>query len=266
MRSSLVNVCVSYYPEMPPDPSIERRPNRQLRCLSVAAHVKRWARPPPLPCSMRHLHFAIVFLALQATCAPALSEELPGVVPPTEQVEGYSQEDWSRLWWQWAASFDDADSPVADRMGDKCHLKQSGPVWFLAGTYGTRRTIRSCTLPRGKHIFFPLINYVVYPRHRADRPSCGGVAQMAKQATDGVNSLVLELNGIQTTNLGSYRQATSSCFNLGARADPPADLFPSAANGYYVMLRPLPPGRYELNFGGALPGLLQAVTYRLVVE
>ena len=43
-------------------------------------------------------------------------------------------------------------------------------------------------------------------------------------------------------------------------------VYPSAANGYYVMLRPLPPGRHTLNFGGVLPSMLQAVTYTLIVE
>ncbi len=45
---------------------------------------------------------------------------------------------------------------------------------------------------------------------------------------------------------------------------PPAD--PSAANGYYVMLNPLPPGKHEINFGGILPDMAQAVTYTLIVE
>lgn len=45
---------------------------------------------------------------------------------------------------------------------------------------------------------------------------------------------------------------------------PPA--YPSAANGYYVMVNPLPPGKHEINFGGILPDMAQAVTYTLIVE
>jgi len=40
----------------------------------------------------------------------------------------------------------------------------------------------------------------------------------------------------------------------------------AAANGYWVMLRPLAKGRHTIEFGGALPSILQAVTYTLVVE
>jgi hypothetical protein len=43
-------------------------------------------------------------------------------------------------------------------------------------------------------------------------------------------------------------------------------IFPSAANGYYVMLRPLSPGKHVINFGGVLPSLSQAVTYTVQVQ
>ena len=57
---------------------------------------------------------------------------------------------------------------------------QSGPVWFLADTYGTKRTIRTCTVPRGKHLFFPLINYVVMLP--ASGRSVSGMAIMSSAA------------------------------------------------------------------------------------
>ena len=41
---------------------------------------------------------------------------------------------------------------------------------------------------------------------------------------------------------------------------------PSAASGYYIMLRPLSRGTHTLNFGGILPDNTQAVTYTLKVE
>jgi hypothetical protein len=53
---------------------------------------------------------------------------------------------------------------------------------------------------------------------------------------------------------------------MGALAVPKYRVFPSAANGYYVILQPLSPGRHVLNFGGRLPEMSQAVTYTLIVE
>ena len=210
-------------------------------------------------------------LTLALLLASSLFSPLPShaqtakTVPPNQPVHGLSQAEWSRAWWQWAASFDRRASPVSDRTGALCALKQSGPVWFLAGTYGTQRTIRSCKVPHGKYLFFPLINYVVAPH--PDVPiSCEEVIRSAAYRMENASALILDVDGVRTPNLMSHRQATSQCFNLGERMDEKVSMFPSAANGYYVMLKPLSRGKHEINFGGALPDMLQAVTYTLEVE
>jgi hypothetical protein len=187
------------------------------------------------------------------------------LLPRDTPVAGKTQEQWSREWWQWAASFDRNASPVADETGALCASGQSGKVWFLAGTYGTGRTIRTCTVPRGKYLFFPLVNYVV--SSRVDAPdACERLAFTAARATDGVAKLVLDVDGHRYDGLVQHRLPTSECFDLGARSAVAASAHPTAADGYYVMLKPLPPGRHEINFGGILPTLLQAVTYTLIVE
>ena len=185
------------------------------------------------------------------------------VVPPTEKIGGQSQVEWSRAWWQWAASFNRSESPVADRKGTRCHLSQDGDVWFLAGTYGTARTVRTCTVPAGKHLFFPLINYVIYPLEGAAL-SCEMAMSTAARHTDEVSSLVLEVDGKRFNNLEAHRMVTRKCFDLAARTG--GGVAPSAANGYYVMLRPLARGTHTINFGGILPDMSQAVTYTLIVE
>lgn len=185
------------------------------------------------------------------------------VVPPGEKVAGRTQAEWSREWWQWASAFDDDESPIADRTGGRCHLRQDGDVWFLAGTYGTQRTIRKCTVPAGRYLFFPLINYVVYPRE-GHALSCEGARAEAARLTDDVSALVLEVDGKRFAKLESHRQATTRCFDLLKRAG--GGLEPSAGNGYYIMLRPLPPGTHTINFGGIMPDMMQAVTYTLFVR
>ncbi len=217
---------------------------------------------------MKTLYFIFAAVASFAVLSPSVAQT-GIVVPPTEPVAGISQADWSKAWWQWAGSFDQADSPVADRTGVNCHLKQNGAVWFLAGTYGTRRTIRNCTVPRDKYVFFPLINYVVMPETNVEAncvACCISFTQSAKSITDRPSDLIVDLDGQRIEDLASHRQATTQCFDMGALAEPKYRIFPSAANGYYVMLRPLSPGKHVLNFGGVLPGMSQAVTYTLLVE
>ena len=208
---------------------------------------------------------SLLFFVSALITVTSVQAQTGTVVPPTDLVNGMSQAEWSRAWWQWAGSFQRIDSPVADQTGALCDRGQSGPVWFLAGTYGTHRTVRTCKIPRGKHLFFPLINYIVMPR--AGVPiSCLGVMSSASAMTNDVSALVLDIDGVRIPDLATYRQATTQCFDMGARTEEKVKVFPSAANGYYVMLRPLSPGKHEINFGGALPSMLQAVTYTLEVE
>lgn len=210
--------------------------------------------------------FVLPLLVLCALSTTAIGQPTHSyIVPPQQRVDGLTQAEWSRAWWQWAGSFRRDQSPIADRTGELCDQKQKGNVWFLAGTYGTQRTVRTCTVPSGKYLFFPLINYVVMP-NLARTASCESVTGTAAAMTNDPTTLILEIDGSRVAGLPSHRQATNGCFDMGALAEPPAQVFPSAANGYYVMLKPLKPGTHTLNFGGALPSMLQAVTYTLHVK
>jgi hypothetical protein len=84
--------------------------------------------------------------------------------------------------------------------------------------------------------------------------------------TDRPDALVLEIDGKSIAPLKLYRQATAECFDMNANTPASARIFPSAANGYYVMLKPLAPGKHTLNFGGILSDMSQAVTYTIVVQ
>lgn len=208
---------------------------------------------------LARLAFCILSLA---TCQPALAQS--EVVAPKVAVAGKSQAEWSAQWWQWAASFRRSESPVADKTGERCASGQSGPVWFLAGTYGTSRTVRSCHVPAGKYVFLPLINYVVTS---GEGVSCAGVRAEAKRITNNPEGLIFDLDGHRLKAPDTHRQETSDCFDVAARSGTPGmGALPAAANGYYVMLEPLAPGKHTLNFGGILPGMAQAVTYELTVE
>jgi hypothetical protein len=212
---------------------------------------------------MKRLATGFATILLSATSLVGNADDASPLVPPHQKVAGTSQDDWSREWWQWAASFTDHESPVADTTGRRCRSKQSGAVWFLAGTYGTQRTIRTCTVPAGKYLFFPLINYVIFPQSE-DSLTCEDAKATAAEATADVSALVLEVDGKVFKNLSAHRQATGDCFDLDARGD--GGIAPSAANGYYIMLKPLSRGTHTLNFGGILPDMTQAVTYTLHVE
>lgn len=201
----------------------------------------------------------------EAPPAPPVTGDSP-LLAPDAVVGGLTQAQWSQRWWEWAGSFEYQDSPVADRTGANCAAGQSGDVWFLAGTYGTQRTVRTCRVPAGKHLFFPIINYVVFPPSRGPVPSCFSMMSEAARITQRPQALMIDIDGVRHQALHAHRQATRECFDLGARTETRTKLYPSAANGYYVMLQPLPAGRHTIEFVGILPSMTQGVTYTLIVE
>ncbi len=192
-------------------------------------------------------------------CSAPISAQDGLLLQPGQSVAGVAQVDLSVQWWQWAFSFERARSPIADQTGALCASRQSGDVWFLAGTYGTQRVQRSCTIPYGKTLFFPLVNYVAFRGEGTQEP-CMSLAARAAALANNPSALVLDIDGKRHGNLHVHRLATR-CFSLvpGQAAD-------AVADGYYVAIRPLARGTHVLNFGGALPSLMQAVTYRLTVE
>jgi hypothetical protein len=74
----------------------------------------------------------------------------PGVLDIGATLGGLTYGQWSEKWWQRAFS-------LPDNFTDCTENQPTGPVWFLDGTTGGSAT-RSCTVPAGKNIMFPLFN------------------------------------------------------------------------------------------------------------
>lgn len=206
---------------------------------------------------------SLCLLAAPGSSGPALAADV--VVAPDRAVAGQTQAEWSRRWWVWASSFPAESSPIADRSGARCGAGQSAPVWFLAGAFGSALVERTCTVPGGTYLFFPLVNYVVFPPPESAL-TCAAASDQARRMTDSPSVLVAELDGHRIDGLALHRQATPACFNLAERADVRTVVYPSAANGYYLMLSPLAPGRHTLRFGGHVGALRQAIRYELDVR
>ena len=132
--------------------------------------------------------------SLLLVAAQAASAQTAPLIAPSQPIAGASQEEWSKRWWRWALSFDDDDSPVTDPDGSQCAAGQSGPVWYMAGTYGTARTIRSCQVPAGKTLFFPLVNELAVEPDDAYE-FCASLKRRAARQTPASSALVLEVNG-----------------------------------------------------------------------
>lgn len=188
--------------------------------------------------------------------SPGKAASNPPLIPASSKVYGLTYADWTTMWWQWLLSKPLNTNPAGDTTGVRCSLGQSGPVWFLAGTLGGAAE-RSCTIPAGKAILFPILNaecsYTEYPnlRTQSDLASC------AKSIADTITNQHLRIDGVDVQGLQNYR-VKSPLFTInfpegniyGVKAGPTQGY----GDGYYVFLPPLTPGKHDIEFTGAIVG------------
>jgi hypothetical protein len=106
----------------------------------------------------------LAFGAASNTPAGEGNQGNKGVFPPQSHPYGRSYSEWAAAWWSWAYSIPANQNPITDTTGEFSNIGQSGPVFFLAGSYGGV-TVRHCTVPAGKGLLFPLLNqsWVQFP-------------------------------------------------------------------------------------------------------
>ncbi|HYF65855.1 MAG TPA: hypothetical protein VD886_23700 [Herpetosiphonaceae bacterium] len=215
---------------------------------------------------------AIVVFAVFAGCLllQACGGGSPGPQPvtvlrPHQEVGGDSLGTWASRWWQWALAVSPERSPVRDKTGVDCHVGQSGPVWFLAGSYETDPVVRSCAIPADKYVFFPLINSI--DSAESAGAVCVELAADVASQFDTVAGLYATIDGTPIPGPKAHRERSPSCFDpyklVGGGY---SGTYLSSADGFWIMLEPLPPGRHELAFGGSTDWLSQDITYNLEVK
>nr|WP_297351433.1 hypothetical protein [uncultured Caldimonas sp.] len=193
------------------------------------------------------------------------------VVPPHSKTPHMAAE-----WWQWALSFPRGSGPVADVTGERCALGQRGDVWFLAGAFGSSKVRRTCSIPAGKTLFFPLINMAYWPSRDATNFTCNRAKELAALNNETALDLFAEVDGVSLPNLERLRVASVRCFDAFARVpadEKPYKAYPAATDGYWLQLKPLPRGQHTLKFGGRYnresgpyARMVQDIEYVLVVD
>lgn len=246
----------------------------------------------------------------------------PGVVPPQASFRGNSYGEWHVLWWQWADSFTDAESPVTKRDGVVDTSNQSGNVWFLAGFFGDWFNesdpvifTREITVPSGTALFFPILNGELTPREwqwgwilenypAADLWSKDpanalksmedaivelGVTNIPEPTVDElwelldswfadpepyVQAMSASIDGRAIKNLGSYiAQAPAAFATSLPKGNHVPFYYPNAvdldavvADGWCLLLEPLPVGKHTVKFKADFGGTLgMDITYKVTV-
>jgi hypothetical protein len=203
-------------------------------------------------------------------------------------ISSWAQEESTLLtsataqWWQYAISIPTSVNPLLDPTGADCMVGQRDPILFLVGTFygGPAMPVRTCSVPAGEWLFFPVINSV-----QINVPGvCGqtgplSVAELRSLAApviDSATNMSVTLDQRPVKNLVRIKSdvfATTipvdNIFNFpcgGLNTVPPGVYSPSVDDGYYVLLKPLSVGTHTLHIhADGAGGLTVDVTYTLNV-
>ena len=186
----------------------------------------------------------------------------------------------SAQWWQWVLPIPPANNPLVDDDAP-CGVAQSGPFFFLVGTQGGSAE-RTCTIPEGKSIFFPVINFfqtidkVVPAKGTANSPTNtpGEVRKLAIGNIDQAHNLQASVDGV-SINLDKARaKSPPFLFTLGddnifggPANGAPAGTYRALSDGYWVALKPLSVGEHTIEFSGeGADGFSLHVVYHITVK
>lgn len=165
------------------------------------------------------------------------------VLPPDGKVGDETFGQLTARWWQWADHVD--IPPYLDPDGRFCEIGQEGPVWFLAGTDGTFNAHRECVVPEGRYLLVPIINMLQGSNDKGLPLPCAVLQGAAAVNNERLASAVALIDGVPVTDVARFRVRSDGCFAL----QPGHASGLTAADGYWLLIKPLPTGRHTLTIG-----------------
>jgi hypothetical protein len=224
----------------------------------------------------------IILLAISLILALALAAPVAlGQVGQGSKASGTAEE-LAADWWTWALSKPVSENPLVGEYtgGPQCDgqpvTETQGKKWFLAGAFGGGPPVeRTCTMPVGTQLFFPVANYVFVITEPGENE------QVAREAVNGYIDSVLAdaqfsmsvtVDGKQVKNnrivrtdspLFSVDLPTDNVFGVPQVAGP----HDAVADGLWAALPPLSKGEHTIHIEASAPslGFTQDVTYTLNV-
>jgi hypothetical protein len=200
-------------------------------------------------------------------------EDIPGVFAPDSKPYGVTYSEWTVRWWKWCLEQPKSTNPVNDRKRTDRNAANNQiypDVWFLAGTTDGYAE-RECTIPRGKAIYSPIINFEISTAEDPNLKTDEELSSFARADVDKIAKLNVTIDGISLPDPKKFR-VESRPFHVtlpeeniwGVKKGPTR----AAGDGYWLFLKPLPRGSHHIQFGGScLAGTINIGTiYYLTVQ
>jgi len=210
------------------------------------------------------------------------------VVPVTAASANTDYGELTARWWRWVYAQPAIDvggtntNPILDSTGEFATAGQEhgiGPAnkyFFLTGTFGGAAT-RNVTVPKGKALFFPIINAEV--DNAVEPPTNNKVPALkaiAKASIDAATLLHATFDGApvqifrSTSPTFDYTLPDEhSIYDYFGQVGPQFEgrVKPAVADGYWAYLPPPTPGAHVLKFQSANSlGFTLDVTYNLTIS
>lgn len=211
-----------------------------------------------------------------------------GILPPTSRAYGISYPEWSAKWWQWSLEQSTNHLEVVGKP-DFCDGEASR-VRFLMGAYltgGAAIVTNKITISTDTPLFFPVLSVwddntgcPTFTAFTADQLA----AQVAALWT-GVTLTTCTIDGVPVPGLSnpatseylvqappfSYTTAPEGNVLAGIFGDACIDggtfVYPAVADGVYLMLSPLAPGKHTIHTVGQVSTFVDLdITYDITVE
>jgi hypothetical protein len=221
----------------------------------------------------------MVAFFVAASPASVQADDNPAL-PPDFRLHGKTGNQWDAEWWQWAYKIQLDEHPMQQAGEVDCGAFQHGRVWFLGGTFGgvPPGSSRTCTIPKNTYLWFPVLNWVLWrPGDCVTDQECHDVARFYGDATQNV---VVTVDGVPIPDVEAYRYH-SDIFKFKIKpggvheGDPnnteyphliPGLMYDGIGDGYYMMLKPLPPGPHTIHFSAdSTFGFSVDMTYHITV-
>ncbi|MGA3143313.1 MAG: hypothetical protein ABSF10_09775 [Verrucomicrobiota bacterium] len=216
----------------------------------------------------------------------AASSSSGQVLPPSSLPYGLSYQEWSAKWWQWNLG---QDTNYVELVGEPGIC--TGPasrVLFLAGAPGSITVTNHVIIPAKTPLFFTILSA------EADNTGCPMTSltadELAAEATGAWSAVTATTCTIDGVAVAGLDNPTNTIYNV---VSPPfsyttaehgnflpvfngvtcipggTTIYPAVADGVYLMLSPLSPGKHKIHFVGEVgPGgiyVTEDITYDITV-
>jgi len=202
--------------------------------------------------------------ALLLADRPALADfDNPHVIPPQAHFRGKTYPEWVVSFWQWALALPVEGHPFLGCPTDLAALQTgNGNVWYWSAPVGVDHNVQcDATIPTGTALFLPTL---VVESSSLEAPPFGATSPTDQRAivqnfANHIASVFVTIDGVPVRDLQPRYRFLTPQFHFTAPTPwifgddtHPGGNGTSTADGYYVMIPPLSPGKHSIHYGGLI--------------